>query len=86
MRCVLVVEASDADPLFVVVLLEVIVEWLGQTQAVDAVVGGGGTDGGATQVLQREGEGAGQRVGQHGLKEHATRWVFVVLYQATHSL
>lgn len=79
-------EASHADFLLVVVVLEVFLQCFGQRNEVDAVVRALVADHSTAQVLQGEGEVAvhGQR--QHRLEEHAAAGVLVVLDQAAHSV
>lgn len=72
-------EAAHAHALPVVVLLEVAAEAARQGQQLHAVVGGVRDEHGARQLLEREGRGAGQRRGEHGLEEHDAGGVFVVL-------
>lgn len=65
------VEAAHAHPLLVVVLLEVLLQGVGDGQGADAVVAGVVADDGAADVLQAEGLRAVHRRGQQRLKEHA---------------
>lgn len=76
------VQSANAHALLVMVLLQVLLERVGQRQCVDAVVRGAAANGSAADVLQAKGLYPVDGVREQRLEEHAGVGILVVLEEA----